>query len=592
MARLRTRAKKWAATAALLFCAFMQPSTAFATAKISGDFDEIESLRTKDHPEFVRRLSQIGAESSNLTPSEHWQLRYLKAWETMFEGDYTKSESELNEIVRGSGDPALIAKASALLLNNLAINRRYEEAFALANKLTTTLPSVTDPLGRSMLLSNLSQMLNMAGQTELAVKYADMAENAIPPGETACHPALIKAAALFTGKRLKSSSPVLQQVIDECTAEHQPVGTNGALLLMGSLFLDEGQPQKTMDLLDRITPSIRITRYSPHVQSAQLQRAQAYEKLGNDDEAKKAALAVLALNGAQDISEWLKEAYGVLYRVEKRQGNAAAALSYYEHFVAQDKGYLNDISVRSLAYEVSQQHQIVQNLATESLSKQNRILRLQQSLDANTVATGRLYIALLLVILASIALLLFRVKRSQLRFKRMSTLDGLTGILNHQHFMSEAERILRIQEKKLGSACLVSIDIDHFKQVNDTHGHAMGDIVLQHTVAVLQEDLRPIDLFARLGGEEFGILLVGCTSSQAMATAQRLRIAIESAPVEDAGRVISLSVSVGVASTDRCGYQLSRLFRESDAALYRAKRTGRNRVVADTDTEDDTLSAA
>jgi diguanylate cyclase (GGDEF)-like protein len=149
---------------------------------------------------------------------------------------------------------------------------------------------------------------------------------------------------------------------------------------------------------------------------------------------------------------------------------------------------------------------------------------------------------------------------------------------------------LHLQEKKLDSACLIFIDLDHFKQVNDTHGHAMGDIVLQHTVAVLQEHLRPSDLFGRLGGEEFGILLIGCSTAQAVVTAQRLRVAIEASPVEDDGRLVSLSVSVGVASSDRCGYALTRLCREADSALYRAKRTGRNRVVGDF--ENDSLTAA
>lgn len=592
MIRLASLIGLWTAAAVLTLCVLATPSFAATVADRAAFIDETEDLRTTDHPQFVQRLAQIRLEANDLSTSQQWQLRYLEAWETMFEGAYAKSEVQFNEIIKHSDDASLKSKASALLMSNLALTRRYEDAFTLANQLTTSLPSVTDPKARSMLLINLSQMLNLAGQTDLAIKYAEMAESSVPSGDTACKPVSMKVAALYNGKHLTSSSPELQRAIDICIAARQPVVTNTMYLLMGSLFLEEGYPLKTMALLDRIDPSIRVNRYFPHQESAKLQRAQAFAKLGDDAEARKAALAVVTMAGTDDISEWLKEAYDVLYHIEKRQGNAAAALSYYEQFVAQDKGYLNDISVRSLAYEVSQQHQLVQNLVTESLSKQNRILRLQQSLDANTVSTGRLYIALLLVVLASIALLLFRVKRSQLRFKRMSTLDGLTGILNHQHFMSEAERILRIQEKKLGSACLISIDIDHFKQVNDTHGHAMGDIVLQHTVAVLQEDLRPIDLFARLGGEEFGILLVGCTSSQAMATAQRLRIAIESAPVEDAGRLISLSVSVGVASTDRCGYQLSRLFRESDAALYRAKRAGRNRVVADSDTENDTLSAA
>jgi diguanylate cyclase (GGDEF)-like protein len=590
MPGLPSRVTSWVAAVALTFCVLVQSPVAAAGNDRTQFLVDTENLRTKDHPQFVQRLSAIHAEASSLTASDQWYLRYLDAWESLFEGAYARSEVQLNDVMKHSGNAVLASKASALLLSNLAFNRRYEEAFTLANRLAMTLPSVTDPLARSMLLSNLSQMMTFAGQSELAIKYADMGESAVPAGQTQCQAAWQKAAALYGGKRLSSSSPELQRAIDACVAAREKVVANSALLLSGSVFLDEDQPLKVIALLDRIGASVRINHYFPHEELAQLQWAEAYLKLGRDEDAKKAALAVVAMNTPDAISDWLREAYDVLYRVEKRKGNAIGALAYYEHFVAQDKGYLNDLGVRSLAYEVSQQHQMVQSLTTEGLSRENRILRLQQALDSNTVATGRLYIALLLVSLASIGLLLFRVKRSQLRFKRMSTLDGLTGILNHQHFMSEAERILRIQEKKLGSACLISIDLDHFKQVNDTHGHAMGDIVLQHTVAVLQEDLRPADLFARLGGEEFAILLIGCTTSQAVATAQRLRVAIEASPVENDGRVVSLSVSVGVASTDRCGYDLSCLCREADTALYRAKRGGRNRVMADF--ENDSLSAA
>nr|WP_082878906.1 GGDEF domain-containing protein [Luteibacter rhizovicinus] len=568
----------------------MHSSIIVAATDYAPFLDETEGLRTRDHPQFVQRLSQLHADSKNLTATEQWRLRYLDAWETMFEGDYTKSEVLFKEIISHSGDSVLAAKASALLLTGLAFNRRYDEAFTLANRLAANLPAVTDPLARSMLLANLSQMMTFAGQTDLAIKYADMAESAIPPGESACVAFWHKAAALYGGNRLKSTSPELKQAVDTCVLARERVTINSAFLLTGSVLLDEDQPQKVLALLDRIGPSFRTNHYFPHEELAQLQWAEAYWKLGRDEEAKKAALAVVAMNSPEAISDWLREAYQVLYRVEKRKGNAAAALSYYEHFVAQDKGYLNDLGVRSLAYQVSQQHQMVQTLATEGLSKQNRILRLQQSLDANTVATGRLYITLLLVIVASTGLLLLRVKRSQLRFKKMSSLDGLTGILNHQHFMSEAERVLRIQEKKIGGACLISIDLDHFKQVNDTHGHAMGDVVLKRTVAILKQFLRPIDLFGRLGGEEFAILLIGCSSTQAVATADRLRVAIEATPVEDDGRVVSLSASVGVASTDRCGYELQRLCREADAALYRAKRAGRNRVIADS--ENDTATAA
>jgi diguanylate cyclase (GGDEF)-like protein len=570
--------------AAMAWCVLVQIGhTAPSIAHPTQFLDQAEKLGTADHPRFLQMLEQIQHEASQLTPSEQWHLRYLEAWETMFQGDYAKSEAQLRNIIDHAGDATLITKASVLLLSNLGFNRRYEEAFALANRLTTELPQIKDPQARFVLLLNLSQMLNFAGQTDLAIQYARMMEDGLPAGETLCRPLYLRAAALYNGKRLTSASPELPLAIDTCTAAHQPVYINATSLVLSGLYLEEGHADKAMALLDRIDSSIRTSHYYPQMLSSKVQRAQAYAGLGNDNEAKKAALEALAMAHPDDISEWLKETYELLYKIEKKRGNAATALSYYEHFVAQDKGYLNDISARTLAYEVTQQHMLVQTLQTEKLSKQNNILRLQRALDTKAVETGRLYILLLLVIIASIVLWLYRIKRSQLRFKKLSRHDGLTGIYNHQHFSSEADRALRLLERKLGTACLVSIDLDYFKQINDTHGHAMGDAVLRRTVAICQQQLRPTDMFGRLGGEEFGILLLGCTRDQGMAIAGRIRLAIQTTPIEEDGRVVSFSVSVGLACTDTSGYGLQRLWREADAALYRAKRTGRNRVIADTE---------
>jgi diguanylate cyclase (GGDEF)-like protein len=579
--RLSNRFWSWPALVGMAGCVLLQ--TGHATTPVADPaafLNQTESLRTKDHPQFVQMLKQIHREVPRLSAGEQWHLRYLDAWETMFDGDYAKSEAQFHDVIDHSGDVTLAAKASGLLLSNLAANRRYEEAFAQANRLTASLPEVKDPLARFMLLLNLSQMLNFAGQTDLAIKYAAMMENAIPPGESLCQPLSLHVAALDNAKRLTSSSPELQRAIDTCVSDRQPVFANTMRLVLGSLYLGEDQPGKAMALLDRIGPSIRINRYFPHILSAQVQRAQAYAKLGNDNDARKAALAAVAMSSPDDINDWLKDAYEVLYRIEEKRGNTAAAFSYYKHFVAQDKGYLDDVTARALAYDVAQQHMLVQKLGAEGLSKQNNILRLQQALDNKAVETSRLYIVLLLMSLVSIVFWLFRLKRSQLRFKKLSFHDGLTGIFNHQHFIGEADRALRLLEKKHGAGCLISMDLDHFKQVNDSHGHAMGDAVLRHTVAICQQQLRPTDLFGRLGGEEFGILLLECSRNQGMAIADRIRVAIEATPVDGDGSVVWFSASVGLASTETSGYGLQRLCRDADAALYRAKRSGRNRVIA------------
>ena len=351
-------------------------------------------------------------------------------------------------------------------------------------------------------------------------------------------------------------------------------------LVLVDRLLDEDQPRKALDLLDRIRDGIRANAYYPHALSSQVQRARAYEKLGQDDEARKAALAALAMGDPSDLSEWVRDAYGVLYRIEKASGHSAAALTYYERYTAADKGYLTDLTARSLAFQLSQQHVMVQTLESEQLAKQNNILRLQKALETKALETGRLYIGLLSMFLASVIFWLVRTKQSQLRFRKLSRYDGLTGVFNRQHFMHEAERVLRSMQKRRAPACLVLIDLDHFKQVNDTYGHAMGDVVLQHAATLCRGQLRPVDLFGRLGGEEFGVLLPGCPLDEGVAIAERIRRAFELSPAAEDGYTIVFSASVGVSSTEDHGYALPRVCREADVSLYAAKRAGRNRVVA------------
>lgn len=582
MRRLPRHASSWLLVIATTWCALAQAGHARERAADREQFlQQTENLRTKDHPEFVKRLAQIHREAPLLTRTEQWHLRYLDAWEVMFQGNSAASRAQLQDIIDHSGNENLSYKASALLLSNLSVGKQYGEAFALANRLTTDLPRIKNKDARFQVLANLSQMLNYAGQTDLAIKYASLMMDEIPLGESFCYPYYFETAARFSGKRLTSSNAELSKTIDTCIAAGQPVMANGVRLMLNSLYREENKPRKMLTLLERIGPSLRSNNYQPHLFSAQVMRSQAYSMLGRDDDARKAALAAVAMSKPGDIDNWLKVAYELLYRIEKKRGNTGAALNYYEHYVTQDRGYLDDISARTIAFQTVQQRVLTKKFETEELSKQNNILLLQQKLDTKAVEASRLYITLLLVLLASIVFWLYRIKRSQLRFKWLSHRDGLTGILNYQHFVSEAERALRQIAKKTGEACLISIDLDHFKRINDTYGHAVGDAVLRHAVQTCQQQLRPTDLFGRLGGEEFGILLRECSRERGMDVANRIRIAIGESPMEHDECVVSVFASVGLAATDLSGYQLQRLCMEADAALYRAKRGGRNRVIAD-----------
>jgi two-component system, cell cycle response regulator len=165
--------------------------------------------------------------------------------------------------------------------------------------------------------------------------------------------------------------------------------------------------------------------------------------------------------------------------------------------------------------------------------------------------------------------------REDLRFQ--ATHDPLTGAKNRAALdaalAAEVERARRTRSE----LSLVMIDLDHFKRVNDTHGHPAGDSVLAEVAARLSRCLRPYDVLARYGGEEFVVLLNGCNATGAANAAERLRAAIASTPMSVAGLELAVTGSLGVASLGE-GQGGAELVAEADAALYRAKARGRNRV--------------
>ncbi|MET0267178.1 MAG: GGDEF domain-containing protein [Duganella sp.] len=166
------------------------------------------------------------------------------------------------------------------------------------------------------------------------------------------------------------------------------------------------------------------------------------------------------------------------------------------------------------------------------------------------------------------------------RLRRLSTLDPLTGACNRAGLDIQGKRVLLRAQRDGRSLALVMMDIDHFKAINDNHGHPVGDDVLRHLARLLAIELRPHDLLTRFGGEEFLLVLDDITLADAIKLAERLRTRIASASVHSGQVTVRYTASLGVVCSDQHGYDLVRLIRACDAALYEAKHAGRNRVVA------------
>lgn len=174
---------------------------------------------------------------------------------------------------------------------------------------------------------------------------------------------------------------------------------------------------------------------------------------------------------------------------------------------------------------------------------------------------------------------LARLVVNELELRRIAATDSLTGAQTRRSFHLAVEREIDRARRYERSVSCIAFDIDRFKSINDTHGHAAGDAVLQSLAALCQSRLRSVDLFGRLGGEEFAIVLPESDRLGAMEVAERLRQDIANTPISDGDDLIGVTASFGVSVFSGQDETPQNLLRRADAALYEAKRTGRNRTV-------------
>lgn len=163
---------------------------------------------------------------------------------------------------------------------------------------------------------------------------------------------------------------------------------------------------------------------------------------------------------------------------------------------------------------------------------------------------------------------------------RLSTTDGLTQLYNRRYFMEQVAREEARARRYGRPLSLVILDVDHFKEINDRHGHVGGDHVLRQLATLLRANLRQEDLLGRYGGEEFAILLPETDAEGGRSMAEKIRNLVESARFQFEEESIAVTVSAGISSTAPDTQDHEDLLRSADEKLYEAKRAGRNRVEA------------
>ncbi|MBV8806812.1 MAG: GGDEF domain-containing protein [Sinobacteraceae bacterium] len=554
-----------------------QAATAFQPDEAATLLVKADRLKTADPAAFATLLDSLAAQMKDLSPAQQELVRYLQGWKSSWDGQYDVALSRFRATIRETHDATLKFRANVGIINVLLLGSHYEEALTELTQLLPVLPGVADPSAREQGLVVAAQLYNAVGQYDLGIMYAQKLIDENLLGRGLCKGMDQKLNAEVTSGKRRTVGPDFSTGIEACSRLNELAYANYIRTYAARVYITNNQIDDALRLLTEHYAEAVRTGYRKLISNYESLLAEGYQKKGNFAAARQFALAAIASEVPNEVTQPLVTAYRILYSQAKQQGDFKSALEYHEKFAAMDKGYLDVITARQLAYQRVAHESLANRLQIEALNKQNHVLQLEQALGSKAVENSRLYIMLLLLIVGFGGFWAYRTKRLQLHFMSLSQTDGLTGISNRLHFLSQAEQSLESARRARQPLCIIRCDLDHFKSINDQYGHAAGDQVLRQTVAQCQAYLRPGDLFGRFGGEEFSFLLAGCGLEDARLRAERMRSTIEGTSAEGSSG-FKASASFGIASTSSSGYDLRQLLAHADAALYTAKRAGRNRV--------------
>jgi diguanylate cyclase (GGDEF)-like protein len=534
---------------------------------------QADSIKTSNHGQFTEILGSLEARVADLTPAEQEYVRYLRGWQEAYVGHYETALDALRALDSTANDPTLRFRARVTMVNVLSIAHRYEEAFTKLSELLDQVDQITDPNAREQGLTVAALLYGEFGQHDLSLIYAAKVIEENASGLAKCRGGQIKVKSLYESSRAERRPAMLEAEIENavgaCVAVGELTYANVVRGYQARLDMERNRLPQALDLLTRHYEEVQKSQYPRLISQYDVLLADLHWRM--KDAARARTFALRAVDGAvkNEFTEPLVAAYHLLYTIDKARGDESSALAFYESYAAADKGHLDDITARQLAYERVRHELAANKLQIESL-------QLQRKLDAKAIENVRLYVALLLVVLGFIIFWAYKTKRSQLHFMNLSRRDGLTGIFNRPHFMELAVSTLDNCRKLKQDVSLVLCDLDHFKEINDRYGHAEGDVVLKRMVEACYAHLRSADVFARVGGEEFCVLLPACGAEDARRRAEQLRVAIGAMTGQSRA---SISASMGVSATAISGYDLNQMMAHADLALYQAKRAGRNCVV-------------
>ncbi|HET6433054.1 diguanylate cyclase [Dyella sp.] len=376
--------------------------------------------------------------------------------------------------------------------------------------------------------------------------------------------------------------PAARAHFDRALAMAQKIDSQAAQgsahLALAQVLNQAGDFRAALAQLDAARTNLQATGDHSDGDMLALQAGEAHAGLGDHVQALEdyaRAEAFLQKSGNLRYLADLLEHRSLSYEALGKPEQALADMRHMVkvHAVLDRKARSNSTTLLSYQFDTARRERENRKLEADRALREEQVAALQR-----VRRWQRLALAMGAVLILLLTWLALRQLRRSRRLHRMAMTDPLTGVANRRRLAQLGQLALEHARGMGEPLSLIALDVDHFKRVNDSYGHPVGDQVLIRLAAVCQHALRQVDHLGRMGGEEFVVILPGSDAAAACLVAERLRREVRALALNDLAPGLTVSISLGVAEAEPTDADLEQLIARADEALYRAKDHGRNRV--------------
>jgi len=539
-------------------------------------FLNIDQQRRSNPQLLAKSLKEYKSKYTSLNAKQQLYYDYLFAYKLSFQGDYAAAELALTKILGSQVKSKLIKfRARYTLVNIYAYMRNWSAGLKQLAYILKQYPNINDLEHQQNGLLTTIIFYNQIGQYKLAIDYSELLAKTTLTSSNQCLLNQLNLRAKFELGKLMVGDKQFESSVLLCD---EVIAKNFIRSYKARLLIDENKYQEAINVLLPHFNEVINTHYKILIVELSNIIATAYFEISNYEKAKE--FIDISCSHLDDVknTEQALNTYHLLFKLNEQKNNLAQALKFYIKYSDTNNIYKDEEKSKHLAFQLAQHNNFQQQSQIKLLDEQNKLLNIEQQINKSELANNRLFMSLLSIIVVLLAFFGFRSNQTQKQLKALSEFDPLTGVYNRGHFTHLAKTALAYAKNTKQDLCVVMFDLDYFKSINDSYGHACGDWALKEVVTAIQMVIRQEDIFARIGGEEFCLILPNCDLPSSIMVVEQYRRVLTEIDSIASGQQFSISASFGITDVENSGYQLEQLLADADTAMYKSKENGRNQV--------------